>query len=97
MLLKCEGDSADLLQPVLKLLWNPTPLIIESIPPWKAKCLSVRLLSRVRLIKHVHLDVLDWGLHDEAEEVRIESIISLPAIVLSSGFGFLTHMFSRLE
>ncbi|KAL2537811.1 Serine/threonine-protein kinase ATR [Forsythia ovata] len=97
ILFKCEGDSADLLRPVLKLSWNRTPLIIEPSPPWKAKCLSVRVLSRIRLIKHVHLDVLDLGLHDEAEEVRIESIISLPVIVLCSGFGFLTHMFSRLE
>ncbi|KAL2512513.1 Serine/threonine-protein kinase ATR [Abeliophyllum distichum] len=97
ILFKREGDSADLLRPVLKLSWNCTPLIVEPSPPWKAKCLSVRVLSRIRLIKHVHLDVLDLGLHDEAEEVRIESIISLPVIVLCSGFGFLTHMFSRLE
>ncbi|RVW66983.1 hypothetical protein CK203_066082 [Vitis vinifera] len=40
------------------------------------------------------LEVLDLGLQDEADEVRIEAVISMPVIVLWSGLDVL---FRRLE
>ncbi|KAK4477252.1 hypothetical protein RD792_016466 [Penstemon davidsonii] len=99
MIFESSGDSGDLLRPLLKLPWNCTPSTIRSHPPWNAKCLSIRILSRVGWISQngVDLDILDSGLHDKEEEVRIEAVISMPVILLSSGFGFLTHMFNRLE
>ncbi|KAH6777085.1 Ataxia telangiectasia-mutated and RAD3-like protein [Perilla frutescens var. frutescens] len=89
----------DVLRPLLKLPWNCTPSMIESLPPWKAKCLSIRVQFRAECITQhgVDLDILDLGLHDVEEEVRIEAVISMPVIVLFSGFGSLPHMFHRLE
>lgn len=43
------------------------------------------------------LEILNLGLRDEEEEVRIEAVLSMPVIVLFSGFGCLPHMFNRLE
>ncbi|KAL6494861.1 hypothetical protein OROGR_031661 [Orobanche gracilis] len=99
MISESNDDIEDLLRPVLKLPWNCGHAITEFRPPQKAKCLSIRILSRiVYTTEHsVDLDILDLGLHDEDEEVRIEAIISMPVIVLFSGFGFLPHMFNRLE
>ncbi|KAL6522518.1 hypothetical protein OROMI_031476 [Orobanche minor] len=99
MIFESNGDIGDLLRPVLKLPWNCGHAITEFHPPRKAKCLSIRILSRVVCTTEhsVDLDILDFGLHDEDEEVRIEAIISMPVIVLFSGFGFLPHMFNRLE
>ncbi|GFP89089.1 serine/threonine-protein kinase atr [Phtheirospermum japonicum] len=99
MIFENTGDIGDLLRPVLKLPWNCAHAIIESNPPWKAKCLSIRILSRVGYTTQqgLDLDILDLGLHSEEEEVRIEAVISMPVIVLFSGFGFLPHMFDRLE
>ncbi|KAG8368042.1 hypothetical protein BUALT_Bualt15G0004300 [Buddleja alternifolia] len=98
MIFENTGHIGDLLRPVLKLPWNCPPLI-ASHPPWKAKCLSIRILSRVGCITQqgVDLDILDLGLCHEEEEVRIEAVISMPVIVLCAGFGFLTPMFNRLE
>ncbi|KAK6118684.1 hypothetical protein DH2020_047597 [Rehmannia glutinosa] len=98
MIFENTGDIGDLLRPVLKLPWNCARAIIESDPPWKEKCLSIRILSRVGCVTQhrVDLDILDLGLQNEAEEVRIEAVISMPVIVLFSGFGFLPHMFNRL-
>lgn len=92
-------DIGDVLRPLLKIPWNCTPSMIESHPSWKAKCFAIRVQSRAECISHheVDLDILDLGLHDEEEEVRIEAVISMPVIVLSSGFGSLPHMFHRLE
>ncbi|KAI3446300.1 hypothetical protein Pfo_002965 [Paulownia fortunei] len=99
MIFENTGDIGDFLRPLLKLPWNCAPSIIESHPHWKAKCLSIRILSRIGCITQhgVDLDILDLGLHDGEEEVRTEAVISMPVIVLFSGFGFLTHMFNRLE
>ncbi|KAL3621412.1 hypothetical protein CASFOL_036324 [Castilleja foliolosa] len=99
MIFENNGDIGDLLRPVLKLPWNCAHSIIGSDAPWKAKCLSIRILSRVecRTQHRLDLDILDLGLHSEEEEVRIEAVISMPVIVLFSGFGFLPHMVDRLE
>ncbi|KAK4437595.1 Serine/threonine-protein kinase ATR [Sesamum alatum] len=93
------SDIGDLLRPVLKLPWNCGASIIESHPSWKAKYMSIRILSRIGCISHhgLDLDILDLGLQDEEEEVRIQAVISIPVIVLVSGFGSLPHMFNRLE
>lgn len=43
------------------------------------------------------LEVLDLGLHDNAEDVRLEAVIYMPMMVLWSGLGILAQMFKRLE
>ncbi|XP_057769186.1 serine/threonine-protein kinase ATR isoform X2 [Salvia miltiorrhiza] len=92
-------NIGDVLRPLLKLPWNYSPSMIESHPPWKAKCFSIRIQSRAECIRQVtvDLDILDLALHDEEEEVRIEAVTSMPMVVLLSGFGTLSHMFKRLE
>lgn len=37
------------------------------------------------------------ALCDEAEEVKVEAVISIPMIVLCAGLGELPHMLRRLE
>lgn len=92
-------DIGGYLQQVLKLPWICASQIIELHPPSMAKCLSCRILSRVGSIRQhgLDLDILDLALHDKEEEVRIEAVISMPLIPVFSGFGFLPHMFNRLE
>ncbi|KAL7118480.1 hypothetical protein ACP275_02G004300 [Erythranthe tilingii] len=99
MIFEKADDIGDFLREVLKLPWNCAPSVIESHPPSKAKCLSCRIMSMIGSITlhGVDLDVLDLALHDKEEEVRIEAVISMPVIVVFSGFDFLTHMFTRLE
>lgn len=99
MIFRNTDDIGDILRPLLKRPWNYIPSIIESHPPWKAKCFSIRVQSRAECIRQhkVDLDILDLGLHDEEEEVRIEAVTSMPVIVLLSGFGILPHVFKRLE
>ncbi|KAL0365707.1 UNVERIFIED_CONTAM: Serine/threonine-protein kinase ATR [Sesamum angustifolium] len=99
MIFENTSDIGDLLRPVLKVPWSCGASMIESHPPWKAKYLSIRILSRIGCIAQhgLDLDILDLGLHDEEEEVRIQAVISMPVIVLVSGFRSLMHMFNRLE
>ncbi|KAL0422946.1 UNVERIFIED_CONTAM: Serine/threonine-protein kinase ATR [Sesamum latifolium] len=99
MIFENTSDIGDLLRPVLKVPWSCGASMIESHPPWKGKYLSIRILSRIGCIAQhgLDLDILDLGLHDEEEEVRIQAVISMPVIVLVSGFGSLMHMFNRLE
>ncbi|XP_073033978.1 serine/threonine-protein kinase ATR isoform X1 [Primulina eburnea] len=98
-LFESTGDIGTLLLPVLKLSWNHSSSIIDYCPPWKAKCLSIRILSKIGFIAQsgVDLDVLDLGLRDEAEEVRIKAVISMPLILRSCDVNFLMHMFNKLE
>ncbi|CAL5376955.1 unnamed protein product [Camellia sinensis] len=98
-LLRNMGDGADHWLLLLKLPWTRTLVIAEPNPPWKTKCLSVQVLSKMGCILKSESDfeVLDLGLQDEAEEVRTESVISMPVIVLWSGFAILTHLFKRLQ
>ena len=74
-------------------------MLTGSNPPWRTKCLSVQGQSKIgpSLKTESILEVLDLGLHDEAVEVRIEAVISMPVIVLWSGLDVLIHVFRRLE
>ena len=96
---KLEGDDADLMNMVLKLPWTHSHIPSGPDPPWKAKCTSVRVVSKLghSLKTESVLEVMDLGLHDGTEEVRLETIISMPMIVLWSGIGVLAQMFDRLE
>ncbi|XP_041996259.1 serine/threonine-protein kinase ATR-like isoform X2 [Salvia splendens] len=92
-------DIGNILRPLLKLPWDNIPSMTESHPLWKAKCFSVRVQSRVECIREhvVDLDIMDLGLQDDEEEVRIEAVTSMPVIVLLSGLSVLPHMVKRLE
>ncbi|PIA56742.1 hypothetical protein AQUCO_00700831v1 [Aquilegia coerulea] len=74
-------------------------LLLQTQSLCTTKCLSIQCLSiiGVGLTNENVLEVLDLALHDEAKEVRVEAVISMPVIVLCSGLGILTHMFERLE
>ncbi|XP_059653895.1 serine/threonine-protein kinase ATR [Cornus florida] len=97
---KCfrNEDGADLMQIVLKLPWTHCIVSSESHPPWKMKCLSIQVLAKIGPTSQSGngLEILDLGLHDEAEEVRIEAVASMPVMVLWSGCGILPHVFKRL-
>ncbi|KAK4562116.1 hypothetical protein RGQ29_004827, partial [Quercus rubra] len=88
-LFKNTDDDADLLHVVLKLPWTHSLMVAEPHHPWKTKCISVQT--------ETDLEIMDFSLHDEVEEVRVEAVLSMPVIVLWSGLGLLTHIFRRLE
>ncbi|CBI37818.3 unnamed protein product, partial [Vitis vinifera] len=94
-----NGDGADFVNIVLKLPFTHSFVLSESNPPWRTKCLSVQVQSKIgpSLKTESILEVLDLGLHDEADEVRIEAVISMPVIVLWSGLDVLRHVFRRLD
>ncbi|KAF8405476.1 hypothetical protein HHK36_010382 [Tetracentron sinense] len=98
-LFRNKGDDADLMHLVLKLPWTHSLVVTQAHPLWKTKCFCVQALSKfgVRFNTESDLQVLDLAFHDEAEEVRVEAIISMPVIVLCSGVGILAHMFGRLK
>ncbi|GAU18055.1 hypothetical protein TSUD_51660, partial [Trifolium subterraneum] len=89
----------DLMLVVLKLPWTHTLLVIDNQLPWKTKCLSLQVLSKLgpSLSSKVVLEVLDLGLHDEAEEVRTEAAITMPVMVLWSGLDISPPVFKRME
>ncbi|GAB4838582.1 hypothetical protein Ancab_028127 [Ancistrocladus abbreviatus] len=92
-----EDENADLVYSVLKLPWTHFLEVTEIHSPWKAKCLSIQVLSKVAFRSNFQLEVLDLGLQDEVEDVRIEAAISMPVIVFWSGFCALPQIFGRLE
>ncbi|XP_027365272.1 serine/threonine-protein kinase ATR [Abrus precatorius] len=96
--LQDENYLVDLIV-VLKLPWTHMLLAIDNHCPWKAKCLSLQVVSKLgpKWNSEVVLEVLDLGLHDEAEEVRTEAAISMPVIVLWSGFDVSSPVFERME
>ncbi|XP_034681323.1 serine/threonine-protein kinase ATR isoform X6 [Vitis riparia] len=98
-LFRNNGDGADFVNIVLKLPFTHSFVLTESNPPWRTKCLSVQVQSKIgpSLKTESILEVLDLGLHDEADEVRIEAVISMPVIVLWSGLDVLRHVFRRLD
>uniref|UniRef100_A0A2N9HIL2 Serine/threonine-protein kinase ATR n=1 Tax=Fagus sylvatica TaxID=28930 RepID=A0A2N9HIL2_FAGSY len=98
-LFKNTDDDAYLLHVVLKLPWTHSLVVTEPHHPWKTKCISVQVASKLcpSLKTETDLEILDFGLHDEVEEVRLEAVVSMPVIVLWSGLGVLTHIFRRLE
>ncbi|OVA08868.1 Phosphatidylinositol 3-/4-kinase [Macleaya cordata] len=95
---KSMDDNADL-GLVLMLPWTHSLLVSEAHPLWKTKSLSVQVLSKIGIALNVEsvLQIFDLALHDEAEEVRVEAVISIPMIVLSSGLSILAQMLGRLE
>lgn len=96
-LFRSESSGAEFMQFVLKLPWTNSLVISEPHLQWKVKCLSLQVLSKMVPMSESgsNLDVLDLGLHDEAELVRMEAVIAMPVIVLSSS-GMLTHMLKRM-
>ena len=98
-LFKNTDDDADLLHVVLKLPWTHSLMVAEPHHPWKTKCISVQVASKLgpSLKTETDLEIMDFSLHDEVEEVRVEAVLSMPVIVLWSGLGVLTHIFRRLE
>ncbi|TKY50719.1 Serine/threonine-protein kinase ATR [Spatholobus suberectus] len=84
---------------VLKLPWTHMLVAIDNHCPWKTKCLSLQVVSKLgpSLNSKVVLEVLDLGLRDEAEEVRTEAVISMLVMVLWSGLDVLSPVFERME
>lgn len=97
--LQYENYHADLIHVVLKLPWTHVLLAIDNCCPRKTKCLSLQVISKLgpSLNSEVVLEVLDLGLHDEAEEVRTEAAISMPVMVLWSGLDVSPLIFKRME
>ncbi|KAL2937004.1 Serine/threonine-protein kinase ATR [Bienertia sinuspersici] len=87
----------DLIISVLKLPWTHSLEAVKTHQPWKTKCLSIQVLSKIGPKSELQLDVLNLGLHDEVEEVRMEAVMSIPVIVLSSGFQTLLPIFTRVK
>jgi serine/threonine-protein kinase ATR len=90
---------ADLMLVVLKLPWTHTLLVIDNQLPWKTKCLSLQVLSKLgpSLSSKVVLEVLDLSLHDEAGEVRTKAAITMPVMVLWPGLDISPPVFKRME
>lgn len=93
-----ENSAAEFMEYVLKLPWNNSFLIIEPHIQQKAKCLSLQVVSKMDFLSRSgnYLEVLDLGLRDKAEVVRMEAIIAMPTIVFWSGSGLLTHVLKRM-
>ncbi|MED6198219.1 hypothetical protein PIB30_064049 [Stylosanthes scabra] len=84
---------------VLKLPWTHMLPAIDNHCPWKAKCLSLQVLSKLgpNLSSKVVLEVLDMGLHDEAEKVRTEAAISMPVMVFWSTLHISSPILEKIE
>ncbi|GMH13512.1 hypothetical protein Nepgr_015353 [Nepenthes gracilis] len=96
-LFSSDGENADPIYTMLKLPWTHSLEFKEKHCPWRPKCLCIQVLSKISFSSGFQLDVLDFGLQDEVEDVRTEAVISIPVIVLWSGFHALPHVFRRLE
>lgn len=98
-LLQHDNHDRNLIHVVLKLPWSHTLLTIDHHCLWKTKCLSLQVASKLgpSLNREAILEVLDLGLRDEAEEVRIEAVNSIPVMVLWSGHDLLSPVFKRME
>lgn len=98
-LLQHGSNDAELLHVLLKLPWTHRLLAGGHRCPWETKCLSLQVASKLgpSLNNEVILEVLDLGLFDEAEEVRIQAVISMPVMVLWSGRYLLPRAFERME
>ncbi|XP_055815485.1 serine/threonine-protein kinase ATR isoform X2 [Solanum dulcamara] len=95
---KTKGGNLALMQSLLRLPWTRSQST-DTYSSSKAKILSLCVLSKIGPILQGgnDLDILDLGLHDTAEDVRIEAVISMPVILMWSGCGLLNHIFKRLE
>lgn len=93
-----QDIDADLIHVLLKLPWTRSVMHCEPNHLTKAKCFSVQVASKLADgNSESDLEVLELGLHDEAEEVRTEAVISMPVIILWTGHQILSHIFRRLE
>ncbi|PON40311.1 Coatomer beta subunit [Trema orientale] len=93
-----QDVDADQVRVLLKLPWTHSDIDRKPNHLSKAKCFSVQVASKLAdRSSESDLEVLDLGLHDEAEEVRSEAVISMPVIVLWSGHRILSHIFRRME
>ncbi|KAL1345297.1 serine/threonine-protein kinase ATR isoform X2 [Arachis hypogaea] len=72
---------------------------VDNDCPWKAKCLSLQVLSKLgpNLSSSVVLEVLDMGLHDEAEKVRTEAVISMPVMHFWSTLDISSPVIQKIE
>ncbi|KAI3441185.1 Non-specific serine/threonine protein kinase [Psidium guajava] len=88
-----------LVQRVLKLPWTHAFAVSDPSPQWKTKLYSVQILSKLghSFAAESVLEILDLCLQDEAEDVVVEAIISMPIIVLSSGLAVMSSLFGRLK
>lgn len=84
---------------ILKVPWTHSITSTESHKPWKTRCISVQVSSKITSITkdETDLEILDLSLVDENDEVRTEAAISIPVIALWTGFDRLTPLFRRLE
>ncbi|KAK7280606.1 hypothetical protein RJT34_25671 [Clitoria ternatea] len=96
--LQDENYLVDLIL-VLKLPWTHTLVAIDNQCPWKTKCLSLHVVSKIgpSLNNKLVLEVLDLGLCDKCEEVRIEAAIALPVMILWSSLDVSYRVFDRIE
>ncbi|KAM6558479.1 hypothetical protein CsatA_027718 [Cannabis sativa] len=93
-----QGFNEDLVRLLIKLPWTHSVIGSEPNNMRKTKCLSVQIASKLANSRsESDLEVLDLGLHDEDEEVRIEAVMSIPVIAMWSGPQILSHTFRRLE
>ncbi|KAJ3693956.1 hypothetical protein LUZ60_009436 [Juncus effusus] len=84
---------------VLKVAWHNSTRLVSTAgrPITGLKCLLVRVISKMKLNPNSDLELLDFALNDEDEQVRGESVILLPVFVFFSGPDLLEHMIRRLE
>ncbi|OMO80025.1 hypothetical protein CCACVL1_13210 [Corchorus capsularis] len=97
-LFKEESDEVAI-NMVLKLPWTCALVVPEPNLLWKAKCISLQVVSKLgpRFSTGSIFEVLDIALHDEVEEVIKEAVLSMPVIALWSGLDVLAHVFRILE
>ncbi|XP_059314440.1 serine/threonine-protein kinase ATR isoform X2 [Lycium ferocissimum] len=95
---KTKGDNLALMQSLLRLPWTRSQST-DTYSSSKAKILSLCVLSKIGPVLQDgnDLDILDLGLRDTAEDVRTEAVISIPVILMWSGFGLMNHIFKMLE
>ncbi|CAN4112596.1 unnamed protein product [Withania somnifera] len=95
---KTNGGNLALMQSLVRLPWTSSQST-DTYSSSKTKILSLCVLSKIGPVLQGEndLDILDLGLRDTAEDVRIEAVISMPVILMWSGFGLLNHIFKRLE
>ncbi|TMX00805.1 hypothetical protein EJD97_000115 [Solanum chilense] len=95
---KTKVGNLALVQSLLRHPWTRSQST-DTYSSSKAKILSLCVLSKIGPLLQGgnDLDILDLGLRDSAEDVKIEAVIAMPVILMWSGFGLLNHIFERLE
>lgn len=93
---KSKDYDADLIHILLKLPWTHSSVFTKPDCLLKMKCISIQVACKI-IRTESDLEVLDFGLHDEMEEVRHEAVLSMPVVAFWSDFFVLPHIFRRLE